>query len=216
VAAAIGGVYGLIGRVVYPKAGISSLNYAFWFACAFQIRECINLLEFRFEKFMGVSAYFERLEKIPEDRLDLKDKIRYHCWKVVHLKNYCLQTLDQLACKIFSIRPCQEVRANNVENASFLEMCRYRIWPIFKSTLIDTMSSGLAYRVSNGMGFTLPKQASAALFIVIRSIIKDILLIPALYVYARVCSQLAEELQEEDKHSVVYRVVWIQRFLPPL
>jgi hypothetical protein len=216
VAAAIGGIYGLAGRVIYPKAGISSLNYAVWFACAFQIKECINLLEFHFESFMGVSAYFEELEKTPEDQLNLKDKIRYHCWRIVHLKNHCLRALDQAACKILAIRPSQDISAHNVEDASFLEMCRYRIWPVFKSTIIDTVCSGLAYRVTNGMGFTLPQQASATLFIVIRSIIKDILLIPALYVYARVCNHLAEELGDGDQRSTIYRVVWIRRFLPSL
>ena len=100
-------------------------------------------------------------------------------------------------------------------DASFCEMRRYRIWPVFKSTIIDTISSRIAYQLTNTRGFTLPYHASATLFIVVRSIVKDILL-PALYIYARVCSQLANELGEGNPRAAAYRVVWIRRFLSSL
>ncbi len=215
-AAAIGGVYGLIGRVIYPKAGISPLNYAIWFLLAYQIKLAINLLETRFDDFIGVGAYLEALERVPEDQLDLKDQFRYHCWKVIQLKQKCVKVADQIFSRIFHIRPYQEVTPENVQNASFLEMCRYRIWPVFKSTILNTLSFSLAYKLSNKMGFTLPARTSASLLYVIQSIIKDIILVPALYIYVAFCNRLADNLGEGGEVAEAYRSYWIRRFLPVL
>lgn len=216
IAAAIGGGYGLIGRVVYPRAGISPLNYAIWFATAYQIKECFHFAEKYLEGFLGVGAYLEKLEKIPEDQLDLQDQIRYHSWKMINLKNNFLKKLDQIASHILGIRPSQEINEKNVEKASFLEMCRYRVWRVFKETILDTISSSLAYHLTGGMGFTLPSRTAVPLFIIMRSIVKDILLVPALYVYANFCNQLANELGDKDERAAAFREACIRYILPTL
>lgn len=216
IAAAIGGSYGLIGRIVCPKAGIIPLHYAVWFAVAFQIKECINFGEIYFENFLGIGSYLDKLERIPEDELDLEDRIRFHCWKVIHLKNKSLKTIDRVISQFLDIRPYSDVREDGIKNASFLEMCRYRAWPVFKSTIVDAVSSALAYRLTHQMRLTLPAQTAVPLFIVIRSIVKDIILIPAMHVYARFCNQLADEIGEKDKRARAYRVYWIYRFLPAI
>jgi hypothetical protein len=216
VAAGIGYGYGLIGRAVYPKAGITPLNYAIWFAVAYQIKQCIDLTENRFQNFLRFKAYLEDLERTPEDQLDLKNQIRYHCWRVIQLKNNCLNAIDQAVSRIFRIRAYHAVTEANVQDASFLEMCRYRMWRVFKSTVIDNVSSLLAYQLTNRVGFTLPNHTAVPFFIVIQSIIKDVLLVPALYFYARTCNQIANDIGEGDKIAAGYRESWIRYFLPVL
>ena len=215
-AAAFGAVYGLVGRVIYPNARISPLHYAIWFTTAFQIKYSVNFIENQFEKFMGVGAYLDELEKAPEDELDLEDRIRCHCWKVIQFRNTALKKIDGAISGIFNIRPYQVVTADNVSDASFLEMCRYRVWRVFKWTILDTISFSIAYRLTNGMGFTLPARTSVPLFIVMSSIVRDILLIPSLYLYARFCNDLAEELGESDQRASHYRAVWLRNILPAL
>lgn len=216
VAAAIGGAYGFIARILHPTAGISPLHYAIWFALAFQIKEFVYAIENQFEDFLEVEAYLEKLEQTPEDELDLDDLIRYHCWKVIHLKNRVIRAIDSVFTTIFQIRPYDEINEDNVEEASFVEMCRYRIWPVFVSTLLDTASFALAHYFSNGMGFTIPDRTAVPLLIVIRSIVKDIIIVPALYVYARFCNKMADNLEESDERSSRYRAKWIRWCLPTL
>lgn len=215
--AAIGGAYGLIGRVIYPKAGISPLHYAIWFVLAFQIKQFILSAQCHFGNFLGVKDYLEELENVPEDELDLHDLVRYHSWKVIQLKNHVLHVIDQFFYQIFDIRPYEEIDAENVEEASFLEMCRYRMWPIFKLTVLETLSFALAHRLLNAMGFTIPSQTAVPLFIIIRSVVRDIILVPAVYVYARLCNKLADHLDDgSDEKAAAYRANWIKWCLPAL
>jgi hypothetical protein len=216
VAAAVGGTYGLIGRVVYPNAGIVPLHYALWFVLAFQIKQIVFVSENKFEEFLGVGAYLDKLEHIPEDDLDLDDLIRYHCWRVIQLKNAIVKSVDDLFCTVFDIRSYEEINKDNVEEASFLEMCRYRVWPIFKATLLDTVSFEIAHHLSNKMGFAIPDRTQVSRLLIIRSIVKDIILVPALYVYARWCNQMADDLENSDARSSAYRAQWIRCFLPSL
>ena len=51
---------------------------------------------------MGVAAYFHELEKVPEDELDVQDQIRYHCWKIIHLRNAALKKIDEAFFICFS------------------------------------------------------------------------------------------------------------------
>lgn len=221
-AAALGGAYGLIGRVVYPKAGISPLHYSVWFALAFQIKEFIIAIESNFDHFLGVKDRLEKLEQVPEDELDVNDLIRFHTWKFIQLKNHFIQRVDDIFSKITRIRPFDEVDQDNVAEASFLEMCRFRIWPVFKATILDGMSFSIAHHLSNGLGFTLPNATAVPLLIVIRSIFKDIILVPALHIYVRICNQIANQLDddstEDDHHenSINYRAKWIHKCLPSL
>ena len=60
-AAAFGAAYGLIGRVVYPQAGINPLHYAIWFTVAYQIKYCFNLIENHFEELHGSCGLFSRI-----------------------------------------------------------------------------------------------------------------------------------------------------------
>lgn len=213
----IGGIYGLIGRVIYPNAGIYPTNYAIWFAIAYQIKECIDLLGNYCDSFMGLGTYFDELEHVNEDQLDLKDQIRYHCWKIIHLKNQFLNHIDRFAVKLLGIRPYKDVTQDNVKDATFSEMCRFRIWKVFRSTITETLSSAIAYQIAGSIGFKLPSRTAVPLFIVIRSIVRDILLVPGLHVYARFCNQLADELSDDDDHHAAsLRTHWMLRFLPDL
>ncbi len=216
VAGAMGGAYGLIGRVVYPKAGIIPLHYAIWFAAAYQIQETFILLKNHFEDFLGVTAYLEKLEQIPEDELELDDQIRYHCWKIMSLKNQLVQMIDRIVVKYLGLRPIDDVTEDNVEDASFLEMCRYRAWRVFKATLLASVSSALAYHLTNGTGFALPNHTRVPLFIVMQSIVKDILFVPAAYMYVRACNHLVDQLGDQDVRAASLRERLFRRFLPAL
>ena len=207
----IGYAYGFMARAVYPKVGIVPFHYAVWFGVAFQIKQLIQLNAFLFKKFLSSRSYLEKLKNLPDDELSLKNQARRYCWKVIDCKNRCLQAVDGVVCRLFNIRPHQEIKADNVQKASFIEMCRYRIWPVFKSTLLDTVSSSIAHSLVNRLGFTLPVQTVVPLFIWIRSIMQNIILIPALHVQIRFYKQLMI-----DGVSITPRREWIQQFLPVL
>lgn len=216
-AAAVGGMYGLVGRVMYPNAGISPLHYAVWFVLAFQIKHFVFSMENRFDRFLCGKVCLQKLEEVSEDESNLEDLVRYHCWEVIQLKDGTLHIIDDFFCKMVNIRPSQEVTADNVEEASFIEMCRYRIWPVFKTTILDTVSFAIAYRFANHMGFTISNYSAVPILIVIRSIVKDIILIPALYVYIRMCNQIADHLRKDQTDAFSnHRATWIRWCLPSL
>lgn len=215
-AAAMGGTYGLLGRVIYPNAGISPLHYAVWFVLAFQIKQFVLSVESKMDRFLSLRGYLEKLEDISEDQLDLHDLIGLHCWRVIHLKSNTVKVVDGVFSKLLNIRPYEKVTVDNVEGSSFLEMCRYRIWPVFKLTVLDTVTFAVAYHFSNYMGFALPNRTAVPLLIVIRSVVEDIILIPALYVYARFCNRVADDLGEGDANSSAHRAKWIRLCLPTL
>lgn len=216
VAAAIGASYGLIGRVMRPNAGFSPLNFALWFTIAYQIKHYVHFSEKYFVRFLGVKSYLKELEHVPEDELDLEDQVRYHCWRVIQIKNTVINKIDAVFSKLCQIRPFIGVTADNVKEASFLEMCRYRIWKVFKSTILELISSRIAFHFSNAMGFKIPIDTSVQLFIVIQSIIREILLIPALHIYVRVCNHLVDHMGEKDKDGAYLRAQWISSLLPSL
>lgn len=216
VAAMVGGAYGLVGRVIYPKQGIFPVNYTLWFAGAFQIKECFELFQRHFKVFLGVTDYLEQLEYIPENELDLEDQLRHQIWKIIQLKNHCIKTVDAVFCRIFNLRSYQEVTIRNVYEASFLEMCRYRIWKIFKLTILDTISFSITHRLLNTLGFHIPQYMSVPLLLLIRSIVRDIILVPALYSYARFCNTLVNELGNGDKYAASIQEKFINYLLPEL
>lgn len=216
VAAGAGYVYGYIGRAIYPHTGISPLNYAVGFALAFQIKQFVLLLEGQFFDFLGVGSYLEKLEKLSESELDLEDFVRCRCWKLIQFKNQVLKEIDCLFMKVLKVRPYEEVTKENVEAASFFEMCRYRIEPVFKLAMLEMLSFSIAYHLSNGMGFSLPPRTSAPLIVVVSSIVKEIILIPGLYVYVRWSSEIGDEIDGSDAYLSAYRAKWIQACLPSL
>ncbi len=216
IAAAVGGTYGFLGRIIYPNAGISPLHYAVWFALAFRVKQVIFSLEKNLEQFLGEETDLERFKDVPKDQLEGCDFIRLHCWEVMGLTNQTLKQIDHVFSRLFNIRPAEEITADNVADASFFEMCRYRIWPIFKMTILDTLSFALAHRLSNSINFTIPDQTAVQLLLVIRSIVQDIILIPALYMYARICNQIADHLIDDDDGMAAYWVEWIHWCLPAL
>lgn len=184
-APALGLSYGLIGRVTYPNAGIIPMNYAIWFTIAYQIKYVIQKLENLFEQYLGVKAYLKTLEKTPEDQLDLQNKFRVRCWKVIRFKNRVIKKVDDFFSKMFKIRLSCEVTEANVDKASFLEMCRYRIWKVFKMAVYDTISSALAYPLTNRLGFLLPEKTAVPIFLIIRIFFTNIVLIPSIYLFLR-------------------------------
>lgn len=216
VAAGLGYGYALIGRVVYPNTGIIPAHYAIWFTVAFQIKYCITHLENRFEKFMGVEHYIEKLQEVPEEELKVSDQLRYHIWKVIKLKDLAVKKIDAVFSGIFHIRPYMEIKEENVDKASFIEMCRYRVWSVFKLTILNSVSSVLAYHLTKEMGFSLPSRTSVQLFIVIQSIVVNILFVPAVYTYFNFCNALIDWLGEGDEKADYLRKSWIGYFLPKL
>jgi len=215
-AAVWGGAYGLLARAIHSDAKISSLHYAAWFSLAFQLKECICLIEGRFDSFLRVKAYLNCLENLKEDKLNLRDLVCYHFWKVIQLKNSILQRMDQICIALLNIRPFEEVDTSNIEEASFFEMCRYRIWPVFKTTVLETVSFALAHSLLKKMGFILTDRTAVPYLLVIRSIVKDIIFVPALYIYLKLCNRMADRLDEEDEHASSYRVKWMRFYLPDL
>jgi hypothetical protein len=216
VAAAVGGGYGLLGRVIYPNAGISPLHYSIWFVFAYQIQQIALLLERKFHDFLGVRSYLEKLEQLSEDDLDLSDLVRYHCWKVIQLKNQAVRTIDGVFSNTFNIHPYDAINQDNVEESSFLEMCRYRIWPVFKMAVLEMVSFSIAYRLSIRMGFSLPARTSIPIIVVISSIVRDIILVPVLYSYARLCNTVIDKIGDDGEKMSAYRAKWFRWCLPSL
>ena len=215
-AAAFGAGYGLAGRIVYPNAGIVPLHYAIWFTVAFQIKYTINLVANQFTEFMSRGAPIDEWENVSEDDLTWREQIRSRYWKLVCLKDTSLKNMDEVLSRLFNIRPYQEVKGDNVYDASFVEMCRYRVWGVFKSTIVDSVSWALAYRLTNSMGFSLPSWTAVPHLIILRSIVQDILLIPSLHMYARFCNDLADELGDSDQRTAKFRAEWLRKLLPAL
>jgi hypothetical protein len=215
-AAAFGGTYGLIGRVIYPQAGIIPFHYAIWFTVAFQIKTCINLLESHFALFLSLEKYFEKLESVSEHGFGIKDRIRYQCWKVIHLRTAVMTAVDDCFSWMFNVRPSYEVTSNNVEDSSFTEMCRFRIWKVFKATILDTVSSSLAWQMTTRMGFSLPNKTAVPLFIIIQSIVSGIFLLPSLHIYMRFCDHVANGIGGHDKPGAQIRAKWLSNYLPAL
>lgn len=183
VASALGAAYGLIGRVSYPSAGISPLNYAVWFTVAYQIKTVIDKIENYFEN--GLKDYLKGVENIPEDQLKVQNNLKVRLWKVIRFKNSLVTKVDGYFSSIFKIRPYQEVYQEDVNQASYLEMCRYRIWKVFKLAVYDTLSSAAAFSLLNRAGLFLPEKTVVPIFLIVRTILFNIVLIPTLHLYFR-------------------------------
>lgn len=183
VAPALGAAYGLIGRVSYPNAGISPLNYSVWFTVAFQIKMLIDKVESFFEN--KLKDYLKGIENIPEDQLELQNNLKVRLWKVIRFKNKVVKKVDDYFSNLLKIRPLHEVTKENVDRASYLEMCRYRIWKVFKLAIYDTLSSAAAFSLLNRAGLFLPEKTVVPLFLIFRTILFNIGLIPTLYLYLR-------------------------------
>lgn len=203
-APAVGAGYGLIGRAVYPNAGIIPLHYAVWFSVAYLIKYCVLRIESFYEQFMGVQNYLEGLEKIKPQKLASMDKLRCHIWKVTQFRNTVVKEVDEVFCGLFHVRPYTEVTTENVAHASFAEMCRYRVWSVFKSTMLNVVSTIAAYHLTLSMGFSLPNQTDVQLFLIIQSIALSILFVPALHRYL--------DVSKVDPESRP----WFCNFLPAL
>lgn len=216
IATATGYTYGLVGRILYPNTGISPLHYATWFTLAFQIQQFVFLIEINIHDFLGVRSYLEELENVSEDELDLSDLVRYYCWEIIQIKNQTVQAIDGVFVRVLNIRPYDEINSDNVEEASFFEMCRYRMWPVFKLAVLETVSFSLAYRLCNSMGFSLPARTAVPLIVVISSIVKDIILIPALHCYVHWCNEMANKVEDGNEEAFTYRAKWFRSFLPSL
>jgi hypothetical protein len=203
-APAVGAGYGLIGRAVYPDAGIIPLHYAVWFSVAYLIKYCVLRIENYYEQFMGVQHYLEGLQKVHPEKLAILDKLRCHIWKITQFKNTVVKEVDEVFCGLFHVRPYTEVTAENVAHASFAEMCRFRVWSVVKATMLNVASTILAYHLTLSMGFSLPNQTDVQLFLIIQSVALSILFVPALHHYLDV-SKVDHE-----------RRPWFCQFLPAL
>ncbi len=215
-AAVFGGAYGLIGRAVYPQSGINPINYAVWFVVAYQVKQLFQRLELEGGNFLGARHYFDYLERQDDREMAVSDQLRLTCWKVIVVKDYVLTKIDDCFSYVFNIRPYREITAENVQDASFVEMSRFRLWNVFKSTILDNTSFSLAHGLTHRMGFTLPLHTSIPLFILVQSIAKNIFLIPMMYKYMNFCNHLAAEIDEGAASTPSQRAEWLKRILPPL
>lgn len=213
-AAAVGGTYGLIGRVISPQSGINPINYAIWFVVAYQIKQLYERLEVEGKHFLGARHYFNYLERLDDDEMSFGDQLRFACWKVIVVKDYVLTKIDDCFSYVMNIRPYREVTAENVQDASFIEMSRFRLWNVFKSTIVDNTSFSLAHGLTHKMGFALPMHTSIPLFILVQSIAKNIFLVPMLYKYMHFCNYLAAEIDEGAESTATQRAEWLKRILP--
>lgn len=197
-AGAVGGAYGLIGRVVYPRAGIIPLHYSLWFALAYLISSCVRHVENRFEQFMGKP----NIENQKPSDMDVFDQIRYHAWRVILVRDAALKKIDALFSRLFRVRAYDEVNEQNVRAASYVEMCRYRVWSVFKSTVLYEVSTFSAYQLTRAIGFSLPSRTAVPLLIAIGSIVGEILLVPALY-------KLADSIDEGEERGNTKLHAWL-------
>ena len=206
-AALLGAATGLAGRVIYPTSGISPLHYSIWFSIAFEIKYGYDCVKAYLEQLLKKGPSLKGTE---DEELGWGDCLRRHYWRLIARKDSSLEAVDGVVSRLLNIRPYTEIHAENVANASFIEMCRYRVWRVFKATIIDTICFALAYRLTHRIGFSLPGRTSVPLFIVLRSLVRDILLIPSLHLYARFCSELAEDEKYQE------RAQWLRSILPAL
>lgn len=214
-AAAFGASYGLIGRVLYPKDAIYPVEYALWFTVAFQIKSVILMCEDQCEQFLGVGTYFSKWDKPPSEPVTWRDHIRSRCWKIVVVRNTVVKKIDAIFSGILNLRPYQEITAANVYDASFLEMCRYRIWSVFKSTLVATFTSFLARQLLVHVGYTFPFITTVNYYIAASAILQDIIFIPSLCLYLRVWDPLGEK-SGEGVGGEKRQVSWVRQYLPAL
>lgn len=183
-AAVAGGTYGLVGRKIFPKTGINPINYAVWFIVAFQIKKVFEQWELQALQTLNAKFSPEILES------NFIKQTRYYYRIGTYLKDILLSKIDLCFSYVFSIRCCHLVTQENVQDASFLEMCRFRVWNVFKSTIIDNASFAIARVVTHHLGFALPMHTSIPIFLAIETIIQNIILVPLIYKYMDFCNHL--------------------------
>ncbi|MBA2368285.1 MAG: hypothetical protein H0V82_04590 [Candidatus Protochlamydia sp.] len=212
-AAVAGAGYGMAARILYPNSGIYPTHYALWFILGYKIKEIVCICDEQAQIFIG--AAIPREDALWLER-SLTQKGRLIAWKAIHLKNLLLKPIDRILCYTLNLRPFNEVTSSNVAEASFLEMCRFRMWNVFKTTIFDFVSILSAHRLTQLAGISLPSRTSVPLFLMVQTIAQNILLAPLLYKYLNFCDHVAAELDLESARIASERARWIRNWLPSL
>ncbi|WP_068469205.1 hypothetical protein [Candidatus Protochlamydia phocaeensis] len=210
-AAAAGALYGLGVRVLYSQNNWAPLSYAACFVLAYQIKQSCMWLGKR-----GLDYIAEAEQLQHSSVLSSKDRLRVYAWKVIQSYQGLVRRIDEAVSRLLGIRPSYSVTQDNVKEASFLEMCRFRIWSVFRDTILNQISFSIAYRFSNRVGLHLSNRGAVPLFLIIQGIVQNILFIPLLYKYAHFCNRLAGHLDKDAVSTVPQRAKLIGSFLPPL
>jgi hypothetical protein len=207
-AAVMGGCYGLVGRVISPKANIRPLNYVVWFSVAFQIKSLMETL--------GILSW-KKLNQAPRSSYSKRRaRLHHYFWQLTAQLKIKARKIDATFSEIFHIRPFHELNQANIEDAKFLEMCRYRIGKVFKNTLLDMISFNVAHYFTRKAGIFLPQRTIVPLFIIGRSIIKDIVIIPCLHIYRRVFNDVIASLEKKTQWDISRRIEWMHVWIPAL
>ena len=212
-AAAAGAGYGVVARFIAPNAGIYPLNYAVWFVVAYKIKEILNLCEEQANIFLGNET---QQSDLSIQTISWADSVHQTVWKMIHIKNTLLGAIDRLFCLVLNMRPFNEVTSANVEEAAFFEMCRFRMWNVFKTTVLDFISIIGAHRLLLLARLSLPARTSVPFFLMVQTVVQNILLAPLLYKYLNFCDHLAAELDLESARIAAERARWIRDWLPSL
>lgn len=212
-AAAAGAGYGVVARFISPNTGIYPIHYAAWFVVAYKIKEILNHCEEQAGIFIGNEEPQSDASFIEQS---FAEKVRLTIWKTIHFKNSLLHAIDGIFCIALNMRPFCEVTAANVEDASFIEMCRFRMWNVFKTTILDFVSILSTHRLVQLAGLSLPARTSVPFFLMVQTIVQNILLAPILYKYLNFCDHLAAELDLESARIAAERARWIRDWLPSL
>ncbi|MCE2983723.1 MAG: hypothetical protein LW832_09190 [Parachlamydia sp.] len=210
-AAIAGGTYGYIARSISPNDGIYPAHYALWFIVAYRIKETLDEWEDHFNAYLGDST-----PAINWTEADSKERFRLLYWKVLERKSEVVKATDWVFGFLFGLRPFEEVTEANVSQSSFLEMCRYRTWNVFKLTIKDHISILSSHRIMQLAGFALPAHTRVPFFLTAEILVKNILLVPFLYRYLNVCDRMAAGLELEAATALAERAQWIRSWLPKL
>lgn len=207
-AAIIGGGYGLIARTISPDAGIYPFHYMAWFATAYQIKWLMEVI--------GEISWNRYLQRPVESYPKFSHLIHRFSLHITDDLQMLVKTIDTFVSLSLNIRPANLVNAENIEEAAFLEMCRFRMWRVFKETILDMSSFTLAHRLTRKLHISLPNRTAIPFFLVIRSIAIGIVIVPCCHLYARFLNHLIGTLDKEDKWAIKRRIRWINRLMPDL
>jgi hypothetical protein len=202
----IGGTYGLLGRAVFPQKGINPINYAIWFVVAFQIKKLIQNWETQLSQNLNSDAAPNEHKLLP--------RIRQYYRSGRDFKDMVLNKVDTAVCFLFGLRPYDQITKENVQDALFLEMCRFRLWNVFKSTIIDNASFAIARTVTHQLGFTLPSHTSIPVFLATEVIIRNIVCLPLIYKYMDFSNRL--EIDVSPVSTPSERASVFKQLLPAL
>ena len=213
-ASGVGVAYGLIGRFIYPRAGIYPLHYGIWFGLAFQIKYILTeIIGKRYRKFCELGIHHIENKKDIFAKEGIVDQACTLWWKVIYVRYKTMKAVDKVFSKVFKVRRSREITHANVKDASFLEMCRYRLWPIFKKSVVENVAFSVAYHATTFIGLALPLNTAVSTLLVIHSIAIQIIFVSAFHRYMGICRQKAMQMNQKLPDLNSFRLKMFHWFL---